>query len=129
MHCKFICGYKLLSLVKISRSLVDMPFIRYRGASFRGRSLAIITVANKICDEYMADGYTLTLRQLYYQFVARGFIENSIKSYNNLGNVISDARLAGLLDWDAIEDRTRNLSALQTWWSPKEILEQRCKSV
>lgn len=101
-----------------------MPFIKYQEKNFHKRSLQIITVANKICDEYMADGYTLTLRQLYYQFVARGFIENSIKSYNNLGNVISDARLSGLLDWDAIEDRTRNLSALQTWWSPKEILEQ-----
>lgn len=101
-----------------------MPFIKYQDKNFRKRSLQIIAVANKICDEYMADGYILTLRQLYYQFVARGFIENSIKSYNNLGNVISDARLAGLLDWDAIEDRTRNLSALQTWHSPKEILEQ-----
>lgn len=101
-----------------------MPFIRYQETNFHKRSLQIIVVANKICDEYMADGYTLTLRQLYYQFVARGFIENSIKSYNNLGNVISDARLAGLLDWDAIEDRTRNLSALQTWNSPREILEQ-----
>ncbi len=104
-----------------------MPFIKYKDNNFHKRSLAIITVANKICDEYMAEGYTLTLRQLYYQFVARGFIENSIKSYNNLGNVISDARLAGLIDWDAIEDRTRNLSALQTWSSPKDILTQDSK--
>lgn len=101
-----------------------MPFIKYAEKNFHKKSLNIIAVANKICDEYMAQGYTLTLRQLYYQFVARGFIENSIKSYNNLGNVISDARLAGLLDWEAIEDRTRNLSALSTWDSPVEILKQ-----
>lgn len=101
-----------------------MPFIKYQDKNFHTRSLAIISVANKICDEYMKDGYTLTLRQLYYQFVARGFIENSIKSYNNLGNVISDGRLAGLIDWDAIEDRTRNLAQQATWGSPAEILEQ-----
>lgn len=101
-----------------------MPLIRYQDKNFHKRSLQIITVANKIIAEYTEQGYTLTLRQLYYQFVARGFIENSIKSYNNLGNVISDGRLAGLIDWEAIEDRTRNLSALSTWGSPAEILEQ-----
>lgn len=104
-----------------------MPFIRYQDKNFHKRSLYIISVANKIIDEYTAQGYTLTLRQLYYQFVARGFIENSIKSYNNLGNVINDGRLAGLIDWEAIEDRTRNLSALSTWGSPAEILEQDSK--
>lgn len=101
-----------------------MPLIRYQDKNFHKRSLQIIEVANKIIVEYTEQGYTLTLRQLYYQFVARGFIENSIKSYNNLGNVISDGRLAGLIDWKAIEDRTRNLSALQTWGSPIEILKQ-----
>lgn len=104
-----------------------MPLIRYQDKNFHKRSLNIIAVANKIIDEYTAQGYILTLRQLYYQFVARGFLENSLKSYNNLGNVISDGRLAGLIDWEAIEDRTRNLSKLGTWDSPAEILEQDSK--
>lgn len=82
----------------------------------------MIVIADKICKEYMAQGYTLTLRQLYYQFVARGHIENNQKEYTNLGNLISDARLAGLIDWEAIEDRTRNLEAQATWDSPKDII-------
>lgn len=76
---------------------------------FSKGSLVAIENANKIIAEYQAQGYSLTLRQVYYQFVARGLIPNNMKSYKNLGSVINDGRLAGLIDWDAIEDRTRNL--------------------
>ena len=100
-----------------------MPRIKYEDKNFHRKSLVIIGIADKICTEYMEQGYTLTLRQLYYQFVARGVIENSMKEYKNLGNIINDARLAGLIDWDAIEDRTRNLERLATWDSPKDILK------
>lgn len=71
-----------------------MPLIRYDNKKFEPASLETIAKAVVICKEYMADGYTLTLRQLYYQFVARGFIENSIHSYKRLGSLINDARLA-----------------------------------
>jgi len=100
-----------------------MPYICYEEKNFHRKSMALIQTADEICKEYMEQGYTLTLRQLYYQFVARGIIENSMKSYHNLGNVINDARLAGLIDWDAIEDRTRNLEKQPTWESPKDILK------
>lgn len=71
--------------------------------------MAQVTKANEIIDEYQAAGYALTLRQLYYQFVARGEIENTERSYKNLGALLVRARMSGLVDWDAIEDRTRNL--------------------
>lgn len=100
-----------------------MTKICYVDKTFRTKSWRLINIANDICDEYMAQGYTLTLRQLYYQFVARGHIPNSQKEYNNLGNLISDARLAGHIDWEAIEDRTRNLEKLSTWDHPKEVIE------
>lgn len=77
---------------------------------FREASLEIIATANEICQTYRAQGYNLTLRQLYYQFVARDLLPNSDRSYKNLGGIINDARLAGLLDWDYLEDRTRNVS-------------------
>ncbi len=81
-----------------------------------------IQQANAIIAEYMKEGYTLTLRQLYYQFVARGLIENNMREYKKLGSAINDGRLAGMIDWDAIEDRTRELTRLPTWESPSEIL-------
>jgi hypothetical protein len=79
-------------------------------------------MANIIINEYERQGYNLTLRQLYYQFVARDIIPNRQDEYVKLGKNINDARLAGLVDWDAIVDRTRNLLSLPNWDSSAEIL-------
>lgn len=100
-----------------------MPLICYQDRNFSASSESVIERANVICAEYVADGYTLTLRQLYYQFVARGFVANTMQEYKRIGSIINDARVAGRIDWDAIEDRTRNLEQLSTWNSPKDILE------
>ena len=63
--------------------------------------------AQKVAEEYRDDGYTLTLRQAYYQLVARGLIPNSQKSYKRLGDTLGQARLAGEFDMDLIVDRGR----------------------
>jgi hypothetical protein len=55
----------------------------------------------------MGQGLRLTLRQLYYQLVTRNAIPNVEREYKNLSKLISDARLAGEMDWEAIEDRVR----------------------
>jgi len=62
---------------------------------------------NSIVDEYKKDGYTLTLRQLYYQLVSRAIIPNVDGEYRKLGNVLKKGRMAGIIDWAAIEDRIR----------------------
>jgi hypothetical protein len=80
---------------------------QYKSFNFRGDSLAKIELANSIIASYQAQGFRLTLRQLYYQFVTRNALPNREKSYDSLGRLVSDARLAGLIDWDAIEDRVR----------------------
>ncbi len=77
----------------------------------RRKSWELINIANDIIDDYTADGYSLTLRQLYYQFVSRGIIKNTERSYKNLGNTITRGREAGLISWEAIEDRTRQVQA------------------
>lgn len=99
-----------------------MPKICYVEKNFRVASLDLIEKVNGVVEEYKAQGYNLTLRQLYYQLVARGYIPNNMKSYKNVGSLINDARLAGLIDWDAIEDRTRNLKRLPHWDSPETII-------
>jgi len=77
---------------------------------------------NALINEYMAQGYTLTLRQAYYQLVARDILPNTQRSYKQLGDTISDGRLAGLIDWESIEDRTRNMQCNAHWDSPGEIV-------
>ena len=81
--------------------------IKYKDWNPSARSLELVELAEQIMDEYAADNYTLTLRQLYYQFVSRDLIPNTQQSYNSLGNVITNARTAGLLSWTSIEDRGR----------------------
>lgn len=88
--------------------------ICYVPKKFRQGDLNLIATANQIIKEYEDDGYSLTLRQLYYQFVARGIFENVLSNYNILGRVISEGRMAGLVSWTAIEDRGRNLMGLNT---------------
>lgn len=89
---------------------------------FNKSSLVIIEQANDIITEYLGKGFTLTLRQLYYQFVARGLLENKQQNYKRLGGIVSDGRLAGLMDWAAIEDRTREVEKLSSWDNPAEII-------
>lgn len=97
--------------------------ICYQPKTFRQKSLNLISLCNEIIAEFAKDGYELTLRQLYYQLVARAVILNNEKSYDNIGAMISDARLAGLVDWDAIVDRTRSLRALSHWDDPSEVVK------
>jgi len=89
---------------------------------FNRASLALIGTANDILNEYARQGYRLSLRQLYYQLVARDYIENTIKSYKRIGDLVSNARLAGLLDWEMIEDRNRVATIPTSWTSPAEIV-------
>ena len=105
-----------------------MPKIKYIEKTFRPATLATIATANRIIEEYATQGFDLTLRQLYYQMVARGHIENSERSYKNFGNVIDDGRLAGLIDWDRIVDRTRNLRGNGHFRDPGHIMQAAANS-
>lgn len=89
---------------------------------FHPGSMAVIETANIIIEEYRRQGFTLTLRQLYYQFVARDIVPNRQSEYKRLGGIINDGRLAGLIDWEAIEDRTRNVRTSPSWESPSEVM-------
>jgi hypothetical protein len=99
-----------------------MPRIKYVDIKIRMAGLSLIRKINGIIDEYEAAGYSLTLRQVYYQLVARDVIPNNERSYKNIGTLISDGRLTGLIDWYAIEDRTRYIRRLSHWNSPGDLV-------
>lgn len=92
-------------------------------------SRVIIQIANRVIARFQAQGYRMTLRQLYYQFIAQDLFppswadagynaknglppdtKNTEKNYKRLGDIISQARLSGFVDWEAIEDRNRQPS-------------------
>lgn len=104
-----------------------MTFIKYLDKNPREDALVMMGQANEIIAEYEKQGLDLTLRQMYYQFVARGIFANTIKNYNKLGSVVSDGRMMGLISWTAIGDRTRNLVGLKTFTSPRVAVESVAK--
>jgi hypothetical protein len=94
-----------------------MTFICYAKKNFRAETLKTIEDINSIIEEYA--GVPLSLRQVYYQMVARGMIENTPTSYDKIGDVLSDGRMAGLISWLAIEDRNRSLMGYTTFNTPE----------
>jgi hypothetical protein len=104
-----------------------MPCVCYREKKFTTAHHHIIDAANTIIGEYQEEGFDLTLRQLYYQFVSRDLLANTQKEYKRLGGIINDARLAGLINWHAIVDRTRFLRSNSHWNNPEEIVQECAK--
>ena len=121
-----------------------MPRIAYISKDFSAQSLEIIERSNAICAEFQRQGINLTLRGLYYRLVARDLFpdsrrwrkvdtgrwvrdedgtKNADPNYKWLGDIINDARLAGLVDWNYLEDVTRNLRSLAHWDDPESIMD------
>ena len=105
-----------------------MACITYVKKTFTRASRATIQSAREIIAEYVQNGFDLTLRQLYYQFVARDLIPNTQRSYKRLGSLINDARLAGQIDWDHLVDRTRALRSQSSWETPGDIIRSAAHS-
>jgi hypothetical protein len=88
--------------------------------NFKDEAATTIEQMNSIFEEYQRQGFVITLRQLFYQFVSRGLRPNTMKTYTYLGYVLRNARLAGLVDWDLVEDRTRETQRWMAWADPAE---------
>lgn len=95
---------------------------------FKAVSYKMIDTINEILGEYQAQGFTLSLRQLYYQLVARDYVPNTVQQYKTVGSLVSDARQAGLIDWEMIEDRGRDTVSVSHWDSPADIIEAAARS-
>lgn len=100
-----------------------MACIAYIDKRFYSNSRWIIEESNKILNHYSDRGFGyMTLRQLFYQLVRMNKITNTKKSYDNLSNIIGDARLAGYIDWDHLEDRARVVRGVMTFGSPLQVI-------
>lgn len=94
----------------------------YVEKKFSTESLNLIATMNTIVIEYVKAGYRLTVRQLYYQLVARAVVPNTEQSYKRVTGIVNDAKLAGMMDWEAIEDRTREFLRRTRWSSAAQIV-------
>lgn len=104
-----------------------MALQAYRDINLRSDTLNLISLINQIIGAYRKQGYTLSVRQVYYQLVARALIENTERSYKRIASIINDGRLAGYIDWDAIEDRNRDIE-MRTRWNDGSHIINACVS-
>ncbi len=86
-------------------------------------SMTLLSQIVIVLKGYEKMGIRLTLRQLYYQLVSKNIIANTTRSYKNLGNLLSKARLGGYIDWEIIEDRARRPERSAEWDSIKDIVD------
>jgi len=95
----------------------------FREKKFGERAIDIIAKADGLCQDYLSQGFKLTVRQLYYQFVAKNWMKNTPQNYEAFATVISESREGGMLDWDAIEDRGRVTHSIPEYKSLKSYLQ------
>jgi len=89
---------------------------------FATKSEKLLTTITSILEDMASQGYSLSVRQLYYQLVTINAIPNNHKSYKVIKALVSDARLAGRIDWDMIVDRARNASRPRNWENPADAI-------
>lgn len=73
----------------------------------------------------------LTVRQIYYRLVSASVIKNSRSAYNSLDKILVNARLAGTISFDAIEDRSREFLAgdIEDYETPERFVEWRLEAL
>lgn len=94
----------------------------FKEQRFSRASMSVIEHANLIINQHKAEDSVVTLRQLYYCLVQRSLIANKVSEYKRVASIISDARVAGLIDWNAIEDRVRLLREIPTYATPNSFV-------
>lgn len=99
-------------------------FIAYEEKNLRRDSIELIGRINAVVEEYERKGFTLTVRQIHYQFVQRGWLPNTGQTYNRIQGAINTGRNVGLISWTAIEDRGRSLMGLEHQTSPAQVLKK-----
>lgn len=105
-----------------------MPEEKFRTIKFQKKNLILLEKIKEILDEYSMQGIKVTLRQLYYQLVARDVIPNKVSEYAKLSGLLTNARYTGDIDWSAIEDRTRIPDLPNTFEDTEHLIDVACRS-
>jgi hypothetical protein len=113
---------------------MERIYRKYVTRRYKDQTSDIINKAHLIINRYMEMDLILTLRQLYYQFVAGDLLPeawtdkktgstNNERSYKKLGSIVTNARKSGSLPWNGIEDRTRPFHDYNSWETPADLVE------
>jgi hypothetical protein len=76
------------------------------------KSLELLAQVQKIIEDY---DFALTVRQIYYQLVAKQFMSNSQNSYRKAVRICKSGRDEGALPEEAFTDRLREVDKPNSW--------------
>lgn len=108
------------------RSLSSTVRPRRRPGLSRASRALLTEIAQRISD--LSEYWPLTLRQVYYQLVAAGVIANDLRQYKKLSDLLTKARLAGIVPWEAIEDRARTTLPSRGWANAYSFVVQEAEN-
>ena len=94
-----------------------------RKFSWTGKQVDKLNKVTEILNE-LKDYKPLTLRQIYYQLVGKGCIENKVSQYTMLSHLIKWARIDGFISWEDIEDRIRAFHDLRGFINKESFISQ-----
>jgi hypothetical protein len=91
-------------------------------SKYRTKTLKIIGLVQSLIIKHK--GRKLTLRQIFYQLVAKKIIPNTVRAYKNLSYLIAKARKNGDLPFDVITNHTRFMIKENSWPDYKDFTKK-----
>ena len=85
--------------------------VNKRARRTKDQTVALRELLYAVLDEH----HPMTVRQAYYQLVARQAIDNNRGQYQAISNLLVDMRKAGIVPWAWIEDRNRRPRHVAMW--------------
>ena len=73
--------------------------------------------------------WPLTVRQVYYQAVAREIVANVPSEYTKISRLLTQARMNDILPWEAIEDRSRRHLQSKGWSDWEEFRDEEYRNL
>lgn len=95
----------------------------FKQIKFQKKTLELIKKIESILEEYSSKGIKVTVRQLFYQLVARDIIENNLATYQKISRDVTKARYTGLLDWNSIVDNSTFLDISNFYDNVEELIQ------
>ena len=98
--------------------------ISYSKKRFYSKRRKLLDKMIGIMENYERRGYRLTVRQVYYQLLARNYIENTESDYDRVAEVLKDGRMVGEVNWNMIVDRGRVAKIHSEFGSPESFVDK-----
>ena len=89
-----------------------------------GKSAKTLTIISTALEVLKADN-PMTVRQVYYQLVARHIIDNNRGQYQAVSRALVSARRDGTIPWEWIEDRLRQPRRYQGWSDARGFISRK----